>query len=303
MCMTLHAGPQDGFNRACFKESFYAFRMFEMLNDFFFNLQIEYVEQPGRSFWEWLANHSPTFIATAVALFLGLYGPVVARRLNPPRLLLRLAEKAGSMTNTGAFDGPLRTYFHLVVENQKRRESIHDVQVCLLDVIVTLDDGEPVHGYSGPIPLSWRHKLGGGDGAVPRTIGAPCEADLLSFNSTELALSLPAAPFRLPTCLINRRGVFAGAARAKFENTMVLRVFAQARGSEADSDIIELEVTWDMNGPNDPLFGVPYPEISGPVYHKRMPADVLASRIENAPQPDLDSRILHWGGTRVRYRV
>lgn len=277
--------------------------MFDLLNDIFLNVRVDLVEKPNDGLMPWFAAVTPLF-ASIIALFLGLYGEAVRRKLHPPKLSVRLAEKEGATTNEGGVDGPLRTFVHLVVENQRRGRSIHDVQVCLLDVICQLDGDPAVHGYAGPIPLPWRHKLGGGDGTLPRTIGAPCEADLLNFNGKEVSLSLPAGtPFRLPSPLVTRNGIFAGSARGKFDRKLVMRIFAQARGTEADSDIIEVRFEWELDGPIDPTLGLPRPEICDPIFRKKLPEEVLSGRKESGPKLDERTRRLFWGGSRQFIRV
>lgn len=245
-------------------------------------------------------------LAVVVALFLGAFGDRLKAWVNPPKLTLKLTDHLGDMTNSGGVDGSPRIYFHLSVDNKNRMTSIHDVQVCLLDVIVELDGHDPVHGYAGPIPLAWRHNLGGGDGTNPRSIGAPHEVDLFNVGSNDLRLAIPlrkdvhgnltGAPFRLPSYILTNIGAWAGDGRAQFDQSLTMRVFAQARGTEADSDVIEVQLTWNMAGPNHPDLGIPLPEVAYLGHHQRLPETLLEGRRRDAPQIAPRSRRLYWGG-------
>lgn len=258
------------------------------------------------SIWEVNMSDVIALLAVIVALFLGAFGDLLKSMVNRPKLTLKLVNESGDMTNAGGINGTARVYFHLSVENKNRMASIHDVQVCLLDVIVELDGHEAVHGYAGPIPLAWRHNLGGGDGTNPRSIGAPCEADLCNLGQHDLRLSIPlrkdvngqltGAPFRLPSYILNGQGVWAGDGRAQFNDSMIMRIFAQARGTEADSEIIEIKISWVMTGPNDPDLGFPLPEVSRTRLHPQIPMEVLEGRQRAAPARSPISGRLYWGG-------
>lgn len=149
-------------------------------------------------FWDWALSDGLTLLAVIVALLLGVFGPKLAAHFNPPKLKLSIADPNGSVANTGSVDGLIKTFFHLSLLNSARTASARDVQVCLLDVLIRLDDGEWFNGYAGPIPLKWRHNLGGGSGAEPRTIGAPCDVDLINYDGHCLNITTSSSPYNLP---------------------------------------------------------------------------------------------------------
>lgn len=268
--------------------------MIETLNNVFLEVRL-HVSEPESVGFISVVNILAPWISPIIAFLLGLFSTRLTRLFNRPKLTLKLVSDEGTLTNTGSTSGPTRRFFHLRVENKTRFVGVHDVQICLLDAIVELDEHPPVHGYTGPSPLPWRHNLGGGDGTVPRTLGAEIEADIFNISDYDLMIS-GSAPFAMPSCIHTPEGkwVKSGKGRAKFMQHMKLRLFAQARGVEADSNIIELEVKWDWRGWKTDC---PIPRLSiMAIDHSSMPGLVKKGRDVSPPKYRSDTGRLYWGG-------
>ncbi len=104
----------------------------------------------------------------------------------------------------------------------------HQVQVLLLQVEEPAANGDLQITWTGAIPLGWRHQQ-----LYPpaRTIGAPADADLCSVVKNKwLELHPLVVPFNLEV-------------RRRESCTFVLSL--QAQGSEGDSPVIRIKITWD----------------------------------------------------------
>lgn len=119
-------------------------------------------------------------------------------------------------------------YYHLRVSNARRWSPATQVQVVLLQVEEPAANEEFQIIWTGAIPLEWRHQQ---LYPVTRPIGAPADVDLCSVIKNKwLQLHLLIEPFNLEV-------------RRREPCSLILSV--QAQGSEADSPIIRIKITWD----------------------------------------------------------
>lgn len=268
--------------------------MIDLFSSIYLEVRLHMADAEPDGFGALMMAMAP-WVSPLIAFLLGLFSTRLARLVNRPKLSIALVSREGAVTNVGAGQGSTRRYFHLRAENQTRFVGIHEVQVCLLDAIVELDGHAAVHGYAGPTPLPWRHNLGGGDGTNPRTLGAEVEADIFNLSDFDIAIA-GNAPFAMPSLISTPDGPWASGAetRAKFQKTMRLRLFAQARGVEADSKVIEIDVEWDWTNwkQSDPI-----PAMSIEVrYHDAIPSKIKNDRELSAPKQLPTTGRLYWGG-------
>lgn len=184
-------------------------------------------------FWVQVAVAVGTFCAVLVALF----GQAFRAKFFPPQLSLRLADAAGELTtahltwmdnNQLQERRELARYYHVRVSNQRRWSPAQQVQVVLLRVEEPGADGSLVAAWTGDIPLGWRHQE-----VFPtlRTIGPDTCIDLCSVVKGRW---LGLHPLVIPNNLqVVRRD----------PSTFVVTI--QARGNEADSDPLRLQISWD----------------------------------------------------------
>jgi hypothetical protein len=188
---------------------------------------------PQQQFWWNWWVYAVVAFATFLAVFAALFGDWFKATVLPPRLTMRLREKAGEKTEltdrtTGQKIDDVR-YFHLVVENERRWSPAKGVQVFLTGIEEFGPDGQPRVDWLGNVPMRWRDQE-----VVPlaQTVGAAKDADFLMVQRTEAKVSL--MPLLVPN---NLRAQRTGGCR------FVARL--QARSEQVDSDVLRIQVAWD----------------------------------------------------------
>jgi hypothetical protein len=184
--------------------------------------------------WAQIAGAAGTLAAVIVALF----GVQLQRLLVPPRLNLRIDNFQGvDVREKLAVDGKKQEvelrYFHLRVSNPHRWSAISAVKVFLQRIEDFSPGGGP-RDWRGEVPLPWRFPK-----EVPPAldIGFPRDCDLCAVGSDGLFRMFQAT-----------RWGFPGEYHAK-KAPISLTLTLQARGREADSKPLRLELIWDRKWP------------------------------------------------------
>lgn len=191
-------------------------------------------------FWaDWWVQFAVA-VGTIGAVVVALFGQAFRGKFFPPLLSLSLADPRGELTEVRLAwtDGgqthersEAARYYHLRVSNARRWSPAQQVQVVLLRVEEAGADGEWVSVWSGDIPLGWRHQE-----VLPsvlRTIGPEAWVDLCSVVKDKF---LQIHPLIKPNNLETVRRV---------PTSFIVTV--QARGNEADSEPLRLQISWDGN--------------------------------------------------------
>lgn len=176
-------------------------------------------------------------VGTIGAALVALFGQAFRAKFFPPLLSLTLVSVEGEKTPirlTWSENGQPKTrvedgrYYHLRVSNGRRWSPANQVQIFLLRLEEPGPDGEFRSTWVGEVPLRWRNQE-----TVPllRTIGPSADCDLCGVVKDKwLELLTLIAPFNLD--VKRREG-----------SSIVLSV--QARGNEADSKILRVQISWD----------------------------------------------------------
>jgi hypothetical protein len=118
-------------------------------------------------------------------------------------------------------------WHHIRVESQKRWKSVTGVYVYLLSIEVPDADGAYQPVWEGDARLGWRAE----PNQQPKDIGSPAECDLCHVVKEPLQLGLsPLIRGQIPD-------TFTGNVKMIFT--------LQARGLEADSDVLRIQISWD----------------------------------------------------------
>lgn len=186
--------------------------------------------------WNWGVN-AAVAVATFVAVLVALFGQAFRAKFFPPKLRLSLLTLEGEKTEARLrweTNGKIEErnedcrYYHLRVTNDRRWSPANQVHVLLLQVEEPAPSGDMKIVWNGVVPLAWRHQQ-----LYPaaRTIGAPADVDLCSVvRGKWLQIHPMIEPFNLEV----RRTT-----ACKF------MMLIQAQGSEGDSDIMRVMISWD----------------------------------------------------------
>lgn len=194
---------------------------------------------PDLQFWlNWIVQ---AFIAlgTVSAVLYALFGPWLRSRLFPPRLTLDLPDAKGMKTDVqvrsdaGARD-TTALWYHVRVENKRRWSPATRVQVFLLRIEEPDASGRPATTWRGEVPILWSVNE-----AHPRerTIGYPALCDLCSLVKEKW---LQLHPIIAVLAMKHQR-----------REACDLTLHLQARGMEADSNLLCVRVTWDGGWEDD----------------------------------------------------
>lgn len=174
---------------------------------------------------------------TIATVIVALFGQAFRTKFFPPRLTLQLLAAEGEKAKVRLAwleQGVPKErwedarYYHLQVSNKRRWSPASNVQVFLMRVEEPGPDGDLQLRWTGDIPMRWRHQE-----VFPptRPIGPSADSDLCSVVKGKWLELLPlVAPFNLE---IKRR-----------EKCLVV-LSLQARGNEADSPILRVQISWD----------------------------------------------------------
>lgn len=186
--------------------------------------------------WNWWVSAAAA-LATFAAVLVALFGQAFRAKFFPPKLSLQLLSFEGEKTVSRLMwqeGGEMRErtedsrYYHLRVSNARRWSPGNQVQVVVLRVEEPAANGELQIVWSGAVPLGWRHQQ-----LYPtaRVIGAPGDVDLCSVVKDKwLEIHTLVVPNNLEV-------------RRRQPCSFVLSL--QAQGSEADSSVIRIKITWD----------------------------------------------------------
>jgi len=196
--------------------------------------------------WNW-AVYALAAVGTVGAVVVALFGEWIRAHLWPPKLVVSLRDSTDESVPTKLATEEARVitqsrWCHVHVENTRRRFSpATDVQVFLLSVEEPDAAGTfQLRWAAEPVPLAWSHQK-----YKPATfrIGVPRQADLCSVvqhptDGTHFLLLAPLfQPFALPV---------------RWETGCKLALTVQARGVEADSNKLRVEVAWNGEWSDDP---------------------------------------------------
>jgi hypothetical protein len=182
--------------------------------------------------WIKLASALFTFAAVVVALF----GPWLRHKLTPSRLRIKLASPDGHFSPAhiqvgGKTEITNSRWYHIRVENERSRWSpVTQVQVFLMRVEERNAGEDYNEVWSGEIALKWRHmppEVGG------RTVGHSIESDLISVFQIGTLMGHPVLMPHPLAKYLHRDGKCR------------MKLILQARGLEADSNVLAVEVAWD----------------------------------------------------------
>lgn len=197
--------------------------------------------------WNWavqLAVAFATFLAVLAALFLDWF----RARFFPPQLTLRLVSARGTPPVTAHVTSPgqqiafqtFSRWYHVRVENGRRMSRATETQVYLVAVGLPNAAGQIVTRTTGAIPLKIRHE---GIVRLGRIIGPPVEWDLCSVFRELQPGGIPV--FELQTVVAPTDITV----RTQQPFRMVLTL--QARSIEADSNVLDVELSWDGQWSDD----------------------------------------------------
>jgi hypothetical protein len=173
-----------------------------------------------------------TFAAVCVAL----WGNLFRRWILPPRLDLDLRDDNGTdAVSTVRGQAPaIARWYHLRVSNRQRWSPIKKTRVYLLKVERRNVGGVWYSDWNGEVPIYWRHSDVYGD---TRDFGFPGDCDLCVIaEGAPLSLKPVVATSDIPV---------------EFAPPVELKLSLQARGLEADSEILEVVLRWDGVWPTD----------------------------------------------------
>lgn len=186
--------------------------------------------------WNWWVNLAVA-VGTLAAVLVALFGQAFRAKFFPPKLSLTLLNPEGEKTRVHLRWQDGREikermedcrYYHLRVSNARRWSPANQVQVQLLQVEEPAANGALQITWTGAVPLGWRHQQ-----LYPaaRTVGPDADVDLCSVvNDKWLEIHPLVAPFNLEV-------------RRTQACSFVMSL--QAHGSESDSPVLRVKVTWD----------------------------------------------------------
>jgi hypothetical protein len=179
--------------------------------------------------WNWWVSLAVAF-GTISAVLVALFGQAFRAKFFPPKLTLDLVSADGEATTLRHPDGtvvPVR-YYHLRIANSRRWSPANGVSVVLLQLEEPGPDGQLQVRWTGDVPFGWRHQQ---LFPISRTIGAQADIDLCSVTeSLRLQLHLLLTPFNL---------------QAIRTQSCAMVLSLQARGDQADSDVLRIRIAWD----------------------------------------------------------
>lgn len=179
--------------------------------------------------------------ATFLAVFVALFGSRLRHWMIPPQLSIALSSAEGWPGTVYVFDPATNkaTYqssaiwWHVQVANKTREIAVTGVHIFLLSIEAPDASGifKPV--WDGYAALGWRHE----PNPQPKTIGYPVECDLCHILKEPLEVRLsPITKGQVPD---------------RFTGPFKLALTLQARGVEADSRPLRLEISWNGKWSDD----------------------------------------------------
>jgi hypothetical protein len=200
---------------------------------------------PNTQFWWNWSVQALTALGTVGAVLVALFTQWIKARLLPPQLSIRLHDPLGDPSPAAIQrpDGnthlvPSRWY-HIDVDNRRRALApAAGVQVFLQRLeVFDAAVGQYRVSWFGEMPLRWKTQE---VKPIALTIGRPDGCDLFSISKDDPPV-LELKPLTL---------VFA--LQIRWREACRLRLTLQARGVEADSNVLRIEISWNGRWSDDP---------------------------------------------------
>jgi hypothetical protein len=175
-------------------------------------------------------------IATLSVAFIGLFGSWLRFKIWPPKLTIRLADEKGTPTTLVFFDKTTNQqsqtpafWYHVQVDNETRWNPVTELYIFLLLIEEKDASGAFKAVWQGRAALGWRHEAN----PQPKKIGYTSECDLCHIleNPRQVCFS----------------PIFRGQVRDCYTEKFKIAVTLQARGLEAESNSLRIEISWDGN--------------------------------------------------------
>jgi hypothetical protein len=196
---------------------------------------------PEWQFWtDWAVKALGT-LATLLAVVVALFGARLRNWLAPPNLAIALADEAGwpavlhmldHRTNVATLTTGL--WFHVRVSNSRRWSPVTGLHIMLISIEAPDAAERWQFVWKGQCPLTWRHE----PSQAPKSVGYDAECDLCYVLKEPRGLRL--SPMN----------------RGQVEDTfrpgaIRIALTVQARGIEADSPPLRLELSWNGQWSDD----------------------------------------------------
>jgi hypothetical protein len=198
------------------------------------------MQTPVWQFWtDWTVKALGT-LATFLAVFVALFGSWLRNWIAPPQLNIGLVSSEGYPSTLVVYDNTGTKqhetpgfWYHVRVSNRTRWNPVTELHIFLL--LVEEEDAarDFQRVWAGHAALAWRHEAN----PLPKKIGYAAECDLCHILKDPLQLRLsPIVRGQVPE-------VYTQACR--------IRLTLQARGLEADSDLLGIEIFWEGQWSDD----------------------------------------------------
>jgi hypothetical protein len=223
---------------------------------------------PIWQFWtDWGVKALGT-LATLLAVVVALLGSRLRHWISPPRLRIDLVSADGFLGGIYVFDPATGRaqktadviWYHVRVENYTRWNPVTGTYIFLQSIEALDESAEFKPFWNGNAALGWRHE----PNQQPKNIGFAAECDLCHVfkEPREVRLS----------------PLIKGQAPDLFTKEFKIALTLQARGVEADSNRLRLEISWDGEWSDNPTemkrhFRVDIPRPTAPLrsYDHRPP--------------------------------
>jgi hypothetical protein len=198
------------------------------------------MQNPLWQFWtDWTVKALST-LATFLAVLVALFGSWLRNLIAPPHLTIALVSAEGDPTILRVFDRAanqvLETsgfWYHVRVENRTRWNPVTELYIFLLSIEQPDAAGDFKPIWIGHAPLTWQHE----QNPQPKKIGYGAQCDLCHILKDPLQLRLsPIIPGQIP---------------AEYTAACRIALTLQARGIEADSGRLRIEISWNGQWSDD----------------------------------------------------
>jgi hypothetical protein len=201
---------------------------------------------PLWQFWTDWTVKALAALATFLAVFVALFGSWLRYVIAPPQLTIAIADTRGYTTELAALK-EVRTdnkvskeqyetkglWYHVRVENRTRWNPVTELHIFLLSIETPDAAGDFRPVWIGHAALGWRHNAN----PQGKKIGYAAECDLCHVLKEPLQLWLsPIIPADIPLF---------------YSRECRIRLTLQARGMEADSNLLRVEISWNGKWSDD----------------------------------------------------
>jgi hypothetical protein len=193
--------------------------------------------------WQFWTDEAIKLLGILATLFLAvvaLFGARIRYRLDPPRLNIALARNDGwpatlhvleQATNTAALTDGL--WYHARVDNLTRWNTVTGVHVFLISIEVPDVEGNFQIVWTGDAALGWRHD----PNPAPKAVGYAAECDLC-----HVLRGIPQ---------VRLSPIIRGQVQDAFNTPLRMALTLQARGVDANSNLLRVVVSWDGQWSNN----------------------------------------------------